>query len=117
MIAPATPDAAIRIEAEDGTDRRDHIRSPVDVLRLVVGVVTAAVGIVVANLFDSSLLALSEDGSGLLSDLPSWVQRIPASVLAIAVLAAVVGALAWAQEGRSRRRPDPSSLRPRREES
>jgi uncharacterized membrane protein YbhN (UPF0104 family)/tRNA A-37 threonylcarbamoyl transferase component Bud32 len=80
----------------EGPVDRDLIRSPVDVLRLIVGLFLIVAGMVVANVFDSSFLGLSEDGASALGGLPTWVRHVPATMLAIAVLATIVGALLWA---------------------
>ena len=47
----------------DPTGHRAHVRSPVDVLRLIAGVVLLVGGIALANVLDSTLLGLSEDGA------------------------------------------------------
>jgi len=96
MTAPAPPELTERVFRRDGPRHRDHIRSPVDVLRLIVAVGAAIAGIFVANVFDSSFLGLSEDGASSMRSLPDWVDQVPATVLAIAVLAAVAGSLVWA---------------------
>lgn len=75
---------------------RAHVRSPVDVLRIVVGAILLAGGVASANVLDSTLLGLSEDGAAAIESLPDWSHGLPAAALAVAVLAAVVGALAWA---------------------
>ncbi len=75
---------------------RAHVRSPVDVLRLMGGAVMVVGGIATANVFDSTLLGLSEDGTEAIDGLPDWSHDVPAAVLAVAVIAAVVGALALA---------------------
>jgi uncharacterized protein (TIRG00374 family) len=74
---------------------RDHVRSPVDVLRLVVALGLIGVGLLVANLFDTAFLGLSDDGQELTSDLPSWANEIPTVLLAVTVATAILGALAW----------------------
>ncbi|MCP3991748.1 MAG: hypothetical protein GY724_21930 [Actinomycetia bacterium] len=96
MTAPAAPETNLTIFEREGPHHPEHIRSPVDVLRLIVALVLIVVGVVVANVFDSSFLGLSEDGASALSDLPEWVRQVPTAVLAIAVLSAIVGTLLWA---------------------
>ncbi len=75
---------------------RDHVRSPVDVLRLVLAVLILVVGVLTSNLFDSTLLGLSGDLESSFDSLPDWVRNIPATGLAVAVLAAVVASVLWA---------------------
>ena len=75
---------------------RPHIRSPVDVLRLIVGIVLMVGGIATANLLDSALLGLSEDGAEAIESLPDWMQDVPAAALAVAVIAGATAALVWA---------------------
>lgn len=74
---------------------RAHIRSPVDVLRLIVGAIAIVIGIGSANLLDSALLGLSDDGTTAIAGLPDWIRNIPSVGLAVAVVAAISGALAW----------------------
>lgn len=75
---------------------RRHVRSPVDLLRLVVGALLMLVGIAAANLFDSAFLGLSEDGAEFVASLPSWMQDLPAVALAVMVIAGAGIALGWA---------------------
>ncbi|MDH3682436.1 MAG: lysylphosphatidylglycerol synthase domain-containing protein [Acidimicrobiia bacterium] len=96
MIAPAPPETIRRVFVTDAPHHRDHIRSPVDVLRLIVAVALVFTGVFVANVFDSSFLGLSEDGASALAGLPAWVRQVPATVLAVAVLSTIIGALLWA---------------------
>ena len=72
---------------------RAHVRSPVDVLRLIVGIVLTIGGVATANLLDSTMLGLSEDARAAIEDLPAWMHDVPAATLAVAVIAAVAGAL------------------------
>ena len=74
----------------------DHVRSPVDVLRFVLAAVILVVGVVSSNLFDSTLLGLSEDLESALSGVPDWVRNLPATGLAVAVLSAVAASVLWA---------------------
>ncbi len=78
----------------DAPTHRAHVRSPVDVLRLIVGLAMILLGVAIANLFDSTLLGLAEDGAELIDELPAWTRDIPAAVLAVAVIAVAAGALA-----------------------
>lgn len=75
---------------------RAHVRSPVDVLRLVVGGILLTGGLAVANIFDSTLLGLSKDGASAIEPLPDWAHDLPAAILAVGVAVAAGGALAWA---------------------
>ena len=90
---PPTAPEPVPVEAET---HRAHVRSPVDVLRLIVGSVMILGGIVLANLLDSTLLGLSVDGTEMIDGLPQWMRDVPAAVLAVAVIAAAFGALAAA---------------------
>ena len=67
-----------------------------DVLRLVGGLVLIAIGVGIANLFDSALLGLADDGESALSGLPDWVRDIPIAILAAGIVIAAVGSVAWA---------------------
>lgn len=96
MTDPPGPSAPPEPTPIRAPRRRAHVRSPVDVLRLIVGVVLIVVGIAAADIFDSTFLGLSVDGTEMIDDLPSWMRDIPAAVLAVSVIAAAVGALAAA---------------------
>ena len=96
MIAPARPEPVLGISVGNEARPRDHIRSSVDVLRLIVSVALVVTGVFVANVFDSSFLGLSEDGASSLEGLPAWVRQIPATVLAVAVVSSILGTLLWA---------------------
>lgn len=89
-----SPNAPNRSDAEPVTHRA-HVRSPVDVLRLIGAALVIVVGLGVANVFDSAFLGLSEDGRTAIEDLPAWVSDVPATALAVAVLSAAVASLAW----------------------
>ena len=92
----APPTATPPSTAPEARPRRPHVRSPVDVLRLIVGVVLMLGGIATANVLDSAFLGLSEDGADAIANLPSWMDDIPATALAVAVIAGAGGALGWA---------------------
>ena len=74
---------------------RRHVRSPVDVLRLVIALSLVGVGLLVANLFDTAFLGLRDDGAALMADLPAWARDVPPVALAVTVAAAVATALGW----------------------
>ncbi len=78
-----------------GTPHRPHVRSPVDVLRLIVAVVLVAFGVGVANLFDSAFLGLSDDGSTALEGLPDWAIDLPAIALAVTLLSSIAALAVW----------------------
>ena len=82
--------------AVDTPVHRAHVRSPVDVLRLIVGAVLVLAGVAAANLLDSTLLGLSEDGTEAIDGLPTWMRDVPAAALAVAIIVAVSGALVLA---------------------
>ncbi len=92
-LAPPVPPVPARTAPRP---HRPHVRSPVDVLRLIVGLVLMLGGIATANLLDSALLGLSEDGSDAIAGLPGWAQDLPAATLAVGVIAGVGSALVWA---------------------
>lgn len=75
--------------------RRAYVRSPVDLLRLIVGAVLIVLGVGTTNVADNALLGLSEDGAEAIERLPDWVHAVPATAMAVAVLVAVAGALIW----------------------
>ena len=72
---------------------REHVRSPVDVFRLIVGAGIVIVGIGVANVADSALLGLSEDGRTSMESLPDWANDVVGTALASLTIAIVVAAL------------------------
>lgn len=89
------PPAAVGFDSETHPHRR-HVRSPVDVLRLIIGLALTLAGLALANIADSALLGLSDDGATAMEDLPGWMTDLPGTVLAVAVIAAVGGSLGWA---------------------
>jgi hypothetical protein len=78
------------------TGHRAHVRSPVDVLRIIVGLLLLVGGIAAANVFDSTLLGLSEDGAAAIDGLPDWTHDVSAAALAVGVIVCAVTTLAWA---------------------
>ncbi|MGI9603403.1 MAG: lysylphosphatidylglycerol synthase domain-containing protein, partial [Acidimicrobiales bacterium] len=94
FVPAGEAEAASRAEAE--APHREHVRSPVDLVRLIAAGVLVVGGIVLANLLDSTLLGLSDDGATLLEELPDWVRDVPAAALAVTVMVSVGGALGWA---------------------
>lgn len=97
MTAVATRfDADAAQPSVEPTGHRAHIRSPVDVLRLIIGAALVGIGIASTNLLDSALLGLSEDGTTAIEDLPDWMHNIPSTGLAVAVVAAIAIAVGWA---------------------
>lgn len=100
--APPTP---IGTAPTDGTlAHRQHVRSPVDALRLIVATALIAVGVGVANLLDSAFLGFSEDGATAMASLPNWVVDLPATVLAAAIIVAAIGLALWSVATRRFRR-------------
>ena len=66
-------------------------------LRLVVGAVLIVVGVATANLLDSALLGLSDDGDAMLDDLPSWLHNVPGTAIGrFAMVTAAAAAIEWA---------------------
>ena len=83
---------------------RAHVRSPVDVLRLIIGLVTIAVGILAALTFDQAFLGLRDDGEAALSTLPDWAADVPAAILAAALVSGILASTVWALATRRFRR-------------
>lgn len=96
-LAPSQPSGIIRAH-------RDHVRSPVDVLRLIVGVATIIVGIGLANLIDSALFGLSIDTRTALEAVPTWFTNIASSLLGSLVLTLIFATLTWSLFTRRYRR-------------
>ena len=92
---PAIPVTGADSPSRQLEGHRAHVRSPVDVLRLILGGLLLLVGIATANQIDTALLGLSEDGTAAIEDLPAWIQDLPGTVLAVAVIAVVASALIW----------------------
>ena len=95
MTFSAIPDQTPAEPLVDEPAHRTHVRSPVDVLRLIIGAGLVIVGIGTANLLDSALLGLSEDGASAIEDLPAWMRDLPGSGMAVAVVAAITAVLVW----------------------
>lgn len=72
---------------------RDHVRSPVDVFRIILGLGLILLGIAVANIADSALLGLSEDGRTSMESFPDWANNVAGTALASFTIAAGVAAL------------------------
>ena len=87
--------AAQSVPPRDVDHHRGYAQSPVDVLRLVGGLILIAVGVGIANLFDSAFLGLALDGQSALSGLPDWVRDVPIAILAAGIVIAAVGAIGW----------------------
>ena len=83
---------------------RDHVRSPVDVLRVIVGAVLILLGIAVANVADSALLGLSKDGRTAMDSLPDWANDVAGTSLASLTVAFAAAALVSALATRRFRR-------------
>ena len=75
---------------------RDHVRSPVDVMRLIVGAVVIVLGVGLANVADSAFLGLSQDGRTLMESLPAWSRDVASTTLAALTIAASTTAVVWA---------------------
>ncbi len=81
-----------------------HVRSPVDVLRLIVALLIVVIGLGLANLLDSAFLGLSIDSRSSMDSVPGWVHDLTGALLGSLVLAVLVGSLAWALLTRRYRR-------------
>lgn len=97
-------DRAVRTSKPGGHPHRHHVRSPVDVLRLIVGSGLIALGLVSANVLDSTLLGLSDDGTTAMSGLPSWALGVPATGLAATMIVSGVALALWTLSTRRFRR-------------
>lgn len=106
LAAPPSPrvDAPSDSAATDHGTHRHHVRSPVDVLRLIVGVILVASGVGLANLLDSAFLGLSSDGVTAMSGLPTWVVDVPATALAATMLVGTATLALWTLSTRRFRR-------------
>ena len=105
-----TPVLERRNESDVGSDarahgtHRHHVRSPVDVLRLIIGASLVALGIGIANLLDSAFLGLSADGTTAMDSFPDWVVDVLAAALTATILVAVAVLALWTiSTGRFRR--------------
>lgn len=85
-----TPPAALQ-----DVDRR-YVRSPVDVLRLIVAAALVGFGLIAANLLDSAFLGLSSDATTAMETLPRWLLQAPAAALATTILATSAAVTGWA---------------------
>jgi glycosyltransferase 2 family protein len=65
---------------------RQMVRSPTSLLRLVVGAVVLAAGIMIAWKFANTAAALNVDWEALVDPLPEWVQALPTIVVVLALL-------------------------------
>lgn len=97
-------DPAAKASKPAGHPHRHHVRSPVDVLRLIVGAGLIALGLVSANVLDSTLLGLSDDGTTAMSGLPSWALDVPATGLAATMIVSGVALALWTLSTRRFRR-------------
>lgn len=86
-MAPTRPSAAAPV-----TPLRRHVRSTVDVVRLGLGCLTIAVGLLVANTFDSTLLGLADDANATIDRFPQWLRDVAAASLASIVIAGATAA-------------------------
>lgn len=75
---------------------RERVRSPVDVLRVIVGGATVLVGIGFANLFDSALLGLSNDARSALGGVPRWALEAAGVAVGMTLALLLAGSLLWA---------------------
>ncbi|MCP3974298.1 MAG: flippase-like domain-containing protein [bacterium] len=66
-----------------------YVRSPVYVLRAVLGALLLALGFVAIVLFENALIGLFKDSSDMVDSWPEWIDDLPVAVLA--ALAATIG--------------------------
>ncbi len=83
---------------------REHVRSPVDVLRVIIGAALVLLGIAVANVADSAFLGLSEDGRTAMDSFPDWADDVAGTSLAALTAAFAAAALVSALATRRFRR-------------
>ena len=74
---------------------RAHVRSPVDVVRLIAGLLVIAVGVLAAVTFDRAFLGLRDDGAAALDSLPEWAADVPAAILAAGLVTGILATVAW----------------------
>jgi undecaprenyl-diphosphatase len=77
----------------DATDR--YVRSPVYVLRVVLGAVLLGFGLLVTVLFENALIGLFKDSSDMVASWPEWVEDLPVAVLAAMAAAIGIGLNLW----------------------
>ena len=74
---------------------RAHVRSPVDVVRLIAGLLVIAVGVLAAITFDQAFLGLRDDGAAALDSLPDWAADVPAAILAAGLVTGILATVVW----------------------
>ncbi len=92
MMAALSADSAANVVAGGaaaGVPSPRYVRSPVYVLRLVLGAVLLAFGFVVTVLFENALIGLFSDSRDMVASWPEWVEELP--VIVLAASAAVIG--------------------------
>ena len=81
------------LEPEEGRDR--YVRSPVYVLRAIVGAVMLIVGFLITLLFENALVGLFVDTTAMVESWPEWIQDLPVVVMAGIAAAVIFGAALW----------------------
>jgi glycosyltransferase 2 family protein len=83
-----------------GPGPRLLVRSPLHVVTLVAGTLTAIAGWVLATDFRGTITALTVDLDRLLDSLPFWTEAVPGTVVTLGGTAAVLALHVWTLQGR-----------------
>ncbi len=83
-------DTAATVATAPKPDERQMVRSPTYVLRLLVGVVVTALGVLVTWRFTNTAAALNIDWEDLVRPLPAWIQALPMVVVVLTFLVAPI---------------------------
>ncbi len=87
ITAPGAPATAVRYTAAAAAPaERRMVRSPTSLLRLLVGVTTTAVGVVITWRFANTMAALNRDWEQLTHVLPAWIRAIPTVIVGLTLL-------------------------------
>lgn len=72
-----------------------YVRSPVYVLRALLGAVLLAGGFIATVLFENALIGLFKDSSDMVASWPDWIEDLPVAVLAVAAATLGIGINLW----------------------
>lgn len=81
--------------SEGNTERVPRVRSTVDTIRMVLGLGLIALGVLVANVFDSTLLGLADDTRANIDRLPLWTRDLAAAGLGSVVICGAFVVASW----------------------
>lgn len=94
MTSPETPNPAAQADSAD-EEPIPHVRSLVDGIRFGVGLALIFGGALLANVFDSTLLGLSEDTTANIERLPDWSRDVATAGLASVVICGTSAVAIW----------------------